>query len=836
MPRLIRPVAYCLCVALTLAAVAPAHAQSATGTATWFGAQNQNWSNAANWSTTPPAFFPNNGTGATNWDVTVNTVSFGSITLDTNITIRQLTFTGNNTFSELTGGTTAAPTNLTMTGLFTWTGGALAGAGTITANGGMTLNTSSSTITILDGRTLTLGADSSWASTTGGNLRLNNGAVLTVGASTTFSLQNDRSIVSDTGNGQITVNGTLRKQSGSGTTNVVVPVTVNGTGTMSAQSGTLSLQAGGTGAGTYTAGPGATLQFGAGTYAVSGSITGDATGKVDVAGGTVNLSGTMNFPGTFTVSASVATVNFQSGATTTAIGATGVTGTLNFNTGHAVTLAGLTLNGGTLTTADALSVTGSLALSGGTVSGPGGVTANGGGTGFGVTLQNGAVLTIPAGTQFQSSQTFANGGGAAPRIDVSGTMNGGGSFGVPVTTAAVGLIDASVGGAMTFSAGLTNAGTTRASASGGNVIITGPATNGGTLSSEDPGGGSLVTVNLASGTFTNTGTVQAVTGSQVTFSPGSSGTSITNNGTFLASGGGTILVDDAAPFTNFSGGTLTGGTYRAVSGGTIALGSRTVATIGPNTTVELNGATASFPALNALTTNNGTFKILGGRTFSVPDSGSGPVLTNSGSLVVGQTAGDGSTLNGTVTLTGSGTISGTGTITGGVSVPSGSTLGGSTTINGSVTVAAGGTVAPGNSPGTLTVGGVTFTGGTLAVELNGTTVGTQYDRLASTAGVALGSGVTTLTTSLGYAPSSGDVLTIVTAASPVTGTFANLPNNQTFPVGSFGGVPYTATILYNPSSTNSVALTNFAPVPEPATAFLVCAAGAAVAARLRRRR
>jgi hypothetical protein len=143
-----------------------------------------------------------------------------------------------------------------------------------------------------------------------------------------------------------------------------------------------------------------------------------------------------------------------------------------------------------------------------------------------------------------------------------------------------------------------------------------------------------------------------------------------------------------------------------------------------------------------------------------------------------------------------------------------------------------GQIAPGAGPGVLNVNGaVTYTGGALNVDLNGTTAGTLYDRLAVTGAANLGAGAAGLLTTLGYAPSSGDQLTILTAGS-VTGNFTGLPNNATFLVGSFNSTPYLATIQYQPAS---VILTNFTPVPEPAGILASCLGAVGVAGWWRRK-
>jgi autotransporter-associated beta strand protein len=175
----------------------------------------------------------------------------------------------------------------------------------------------------------------------------------------------------------------------------------------------------------------------------------------------------------------------------------------------------------------------------------------------------------------------------------------------------------------------------------------------------------------------------------------------------------------------------------------------------------------------------------------------------------------------TLTLTGNNSYSGSTTVNAGtllvngpqpispVTVNTGATLGG-TGVTGPVVANRGGTVAPGvNGPGTLaTPAGVTFlSGSTFAVDLNGTTAGTQYDVLR--AGL-VDLGGTTLAASLGagFQPSVGDTFTIVRGTSSVTGTFAQ---GSSFVLGG-----QTFQITYNP---NSVVLTvvNTGPTVDPPT-------------------
>ena len=126
-----------------------------------------------------------------------------------------------------------------------------------------------------------------------------------------------------------------------------------------------------------------------------------------------------------------------------------------------------------------------------------------------------------------------------------------------------------------------------------------------------------------------------------------------------------------------------------------------------------------------------------------------------------------------------------GSIASPVTVNSGGTLGGTGTVGNTVTVNSGGTIAPGTSPGILNTGTLTLTAGsTLTVEINGTTVGTQYDQVNVTGGVTLGNA--TLNVVLGFTPSAGQTFTIIAndLADAVVGTFSGLPEGSIFTAGA----------------------------------------------------
>ncbi|MCA9230276.1 MAG: PEP-CTERM sorting domain-containing protein, partial [Planctomycetales bacterium] len=94
----------------------------------------------------------------------------------------------------------------------------------------------------------------------------------------------------------------------------------------------------------------------------------------------------------------------------------------------------------------------------------------------------------------------------------------------------------------------------------------------------------------------------------------------------------------------------------------------------------------------------------------------------------------------------------------------------------------GGTVAPGLSPGILSETGnyTQGAGGTLAIELGGTTLGAEYDQLAITGSAVLDGVLDVSLVDLGggvFEPIAGDTFSILTATGGISGTFTsvNLP-------------------------------------------------------------
>lgn len=101
--------------------------------------------------------------------------------------------------------------------------------------------------------------------------------------------------------------------------------------------------------------------------------------------------------------------------------------------------------------------------------------------------------------------------------------------------------------------------------------------------------------------------------------------------------------------------------------------------------------------------------------------------------------------------------------------------------------ATGGAIGPGdNAPGILTsADGVSFNNSTaFNVQLNGLTVGTNYDQLSSFGDVTLGNANLAATAPFAYTP--GQSVTIVNnnTANPINGIFNGLPENTVFNIGA----------------------------------------------------
>ena len=140
----------------------------------------------------------------------------------------------------------------------------------------------------------------------------------------------------------------------------------------------------------------------------------------------------------------------------------------------------------------------------------------------------------------------------------------------------------------------------------------------------------------------------------------------------------------------------------------------------------------------------------------------------------------------------------TGGVLGASPALTGGVLRGAGQVNGSITNTSG-SVQPGASPGILSVTGnySQGPGGTLAVEIGGTTAGTGYDQLAVD-GTASLDGTLAITTTGGFDPALTDTFDVVTSDGALSGTFATLTgtsvNGKTYEASYTPGPPGKATL------------------------------------------
>ncbi len=390
----------------------------------------------------------------------------------------------------------------------------------------------------------------------------------------------------------VTNTGTFQAEAGSGTLNVSVPFSSQGT--VKALSGTLGLTAGGGGTqGSWAASANSTLAFTGGTFVLTeGTFSG--TGTVAVAGGTVTATG----------------VSAAAGANTTVSA-----GSLSIPAGSSTAVSALTLTGGTVDVGGELEATSAFAASGQpTVSGAGKLLVGPGATG---TVGNGASCSVHLSL---SEATFEN----------QGTLTFG--EGTDVGAGAI---------AMQNGAQLVNTGTFDDNSYDSGC---GYGLGGEQLTIYDNGG--------ATPSVTNTGTFQGQAGSQtlnvaVPFSNG--GTTSALSGTLALTAGGAGTAGD---WTASAGATLafTGGSFSLGEGdfsgaGTVAIAGGAVtatalhASIAAVTAGSLTIPTVSTSSIAALTLGGGTVSVGGelDATSSLVVDGS-TTVSGAGKLVVGSGA------------------------------------------------------------------------------------------------------------------------------------------------------------------------------------------------------
>jgi fibronectin-binding autotransporter adhesin len=227
--------------------------------------------------------------------------------------------------------------------------------------------------------------------------------------------------------------------------------------------------------------------------------------------------------------------------------------------------------------------------------------------------------------------------------------------------------------------------------------------------------------------------------------------------------------------------------------------------------------------------NRGTGALGGTGTRNLTKSGNGTLV-----LAGGNNTYNGDTVVAAGTLLVNGLLTANATTNPLVTVALGARLGGNGTINRDVVV--NGTLSPGNSPGTLDIGGNLSLANNSAfvLELGGATPGDGtgfYDQVNVTgsAGVSIASNVTLSLSLLAFSPAVSDVFYVLTRSDAAAGygnPFSGLAEGAQITVGAYtGNITYTANWTGTQggsflSGGNDVAIYNLV-IPEPNIALMM---------------
>ena len=362
---------------------------------------------------------------------------------------------------------------------------------------------------------------------------------------------------------------------------------------------------------------------------------------------------------------------------------------------------------------------------------------------------NGGTISTAGGSEFFASQEFTLDG-----VTLAGSLE---------------MIDSFFGANVTVLDGLTLQGGTIEISHGNSLVFSGTQTLGGTGSIEFldssasntvsvPTSGTALTIGARIQIHGNTGKIDATNASFL------------NEGAIAADGGGTITAIGAA---NFSGGTLTGGSWQGSANSTLRLQGDNVVTDAANLLLDGSGSrifsdtgtTDALAGLAAVATASGLTLQNGAQ-----ESTTAARFSNAGAVTIGATSS--LTFAGSYAQTaGSTTVNGTLGPAGGLTL-NGGTLNGAGTIQGDVTNA--GQLTPGNKPGILTITGnyTQTSAGVLNIAIGGTTAGTGFDQLRVQGSADL-NGTLNITLINGFGPAFGQTFPILNFAGS-TGNFSTV--------------------------------------------------------------
>jgi autotransporter-associated beta strand protein len=715
-----------------------------------------------------------------------------------------------------------------------------AGASQKTANNNLPSGTTLAALRLLDsgytitGNNVKLSAGISSSSTTGGIDTVALNVALT--ATETFYIAG-ATLIDITG----AISGTLLgiTKTGAGTLAYDSPAGNTYTGLTTVSGGTLQLHTSNQIADTASV----TVNAGA-TFDLNGHD--ETIAHLTLTGGAVNTG-----IGTLTLTSNVTSNAASSSATINGnLNLIGATPTLSVSRGTAVNdlVIAATISAGSLTKVGL----GRLVLSGnnssyvGTTKVSGGVldVASPGALGSGPVLAlMGTALQLDGnGLTYGNTLTLGSTGGGATLKNLAGSNNWSG----PITDAVTSTINVSAGtltinGGIGGSGGLTKNGAGMLLLPGADSYTGVTTVSAGVLDVQTPaalGNNTSITVAAAgtlqidgaglnfSQTLNLSGTLASLNGSNTWLGKISTlaatstinidpGQSLTLSGIISGAGGltanksgsGTLILTNANTYTGAT--TIKAGI--AVVQNNTALGSTIAATtVSSGATLQLQGGLTiaeriTLNGVGAAGATGALESVAGANmwTGTISLASASAIATDAGQLTIsGIISGVGS-----LTEVGGGSLilSALNTYTGGTTV-NGGTLGGGGKI-GALLVNSGATIAPSSTTTKiLKTGNVAFSAGSaFTVTLNGPTAGTGYDQLSVTGSVNLAGA--TLNVNLAFTPALGSAFTLIQndGTDAVVGTFAGLPQGDTFLLNGM-----TFQISYVGGTGNDVVLTRIA--------------------------
>ncbi|BAN47411.1 Ig-like domain-containing protein [Metapseudomonas resinovorans] len=799
-----------------------------------------------------------------------NTITLGGgTTLDftnsTGTVTIAATLGGSGSLSKAGGGTlylSSVSNEANMSGGITVTGGTLQvssddqlSSGTLTLNGG-TLTNFSTAMTIdnaivlgASGGTFTIGGGSGATSVVlsgtvsgSGTLTKNGQAILELSGNNTY-----------TGATNVTAGTLIASHANAlgttaGSTTVASGATVRlGGGLTVAESFNIAGSGNTVSAANYGA-----LHLGSGSTTVSGTVT--LTGAADISaasGSTLTISGAMSGAfalnktdaGTLVLSNSGNEAGLTAGTTITA-------GTLSIANDDYLSSGTITLNGGTLAITGATNIDNVIALAAassisnsanatlsGALQGSGSLTKTGASTLTlsGSNTHSGAVsltaggLTLSGGSAIGNTSAVTMSAGTVLTISTAETIGSLAGTGSVVLNAALTTggdnTSTTYSGVISGTSGLTKAGSGTLTLTGNNTYTGATNVSAGGLTVNRIGGAldDNTSVTVAAGanlTVAADETIDALSGAG-TVALGTSALTIGINGTSSTfsgaiTGSGALALDGGGTFTLTGSNSGQSWGMQVLSGGTVAIAGD--ANLGSGT-VQLNDGTLSVTSTgtidNAITlgASSGRVAVDSGLAVSLSGAiGGAGALTKTGSGAL--TLSGSNNYSGTTTVL-AGTLAVNGSTASATTVASGGTLAGTGTLGGNVTVNSGGLLSPGNAgAGSLTINGnlQMNAGSVLAVEIDGTTAGTQYDQVVVNGAVNVSGAI--LSATHGYASGLGDVYTIISndASDAVTGSFSGLAEGGTLTAGGNSTVLTASYIAGTGNDFTLTAPTNTPPV------------------------